>query len=295
MATPTFTYDNKAIRESLLSYLTNIDPVEDQLYVGLKKDKATAPYHQWVKDTLNAPATNAQVEGADASFAARVAPTRSANYTQIIRRDIMVSGSDKAANAVGFNDRFTYETEKALKEWRRDAELAVLRGSLASGSGSAARQMAGIKAQITTNLTSSSGVSLSESMFNDYLQNAWTQGGLIDEIYSGARLKRRISGFSGGNVKNVDAKDKRIVNSVDWYLSEFGLTKMFMHRFMTYDNDVNYDLLGLQSDKWGIAHLRDPHYEEVAKTGDANKGMIIGEPTVEALAENSSFLTTKLL
>src|SRR5437667_12609097 len=110
MASPTFTYDNKAIRESLLSYLTNIDPVEDQLYVGLKKDKANQPYHQWVRDTLNAPATNAQTEGADASFANRVAPTRSANYTQIIRRDIMVSVSDRASNAVGFNDRFTYET-----------------------------------------------------------------------------------------------------------------------------------------------------------------------------------------
>ncbi len=295
MATPTFTYDNKAIRESLLNYLTNIDPVEDQLYVGLKKDKANAVFHQWVKDTLNPPIVNAQVEGADASFISRVAPTRAGNYTQIIRRDVMVSGSDRASNSVGFNDRYTYETQKALKEWRRDAELAVLRGTLASGSGSTVRQMAGIKSWVTTNLTNPSGVSLSETMFNDYLQNAWTQGGVVDEIYTGARLKRRISGFSGGNVKNVDAKDKRIVNTVDWYMSDFGLVKMFMHRFMTYDNDINYDLLGLQSDKWHIAHLRDPHYEEIAKTGDASKGMIIGEPTVEALAQESSFLTKNLL
>lgn len=295
MPSPTFTYDNKAIRESLLNFLTNIDPVEDQLYVGLQKNTATQPYHQWVKDTLNPVAINAQVEGADATFAARTAPTRDANYTQIIRRDFMVSGSDKASNAVGFKDRYTYETQKAMKEWRRDAEYAILRGTLASGTGSAARYMKGIKAFITTNLTVPSGVSLSETMFNDYIQNSWNQGGKIDEIYTGPRLKRRISGFSGGSVKNVDAKDKRLVNVVDWYDSEFGLVKMFMHRFMTADNDTNYDLLGIQSDKWGIAHLRDPHYEDIAKTGDATKGMIIGEPTVEALAEQSSFLTKNLL
>lgn len=293
MAT-TNTYDDRAIRESLLAVITNIDPVEDQLYVGLQKSSTDQPYHQWLNDTLGAVGTNAQIEGADATFADRTNPTRKANFTQILRKDFMVSGSDRASNTAGFKDRYTYEMKKAMKEWRRDAEYAVLRGSLASGTGSAARRMGGIKSQITTNLTNQSGVSLSEVMLNDYLQNTWAQGGNVNAVYVGGRLKRRISGFST-NTRDISASDKRLVSPVDIYDSDFGVVKLFKHRFMTADNDVNYDIMGLQEDKWAIAHLRDPHYEELAKTGDATKGMIIGELTVEGRAENSSFLTKNLL
>jgi hypothetical protein len=47
-------------------------------------------------------------------------------------------------NNAGFSDRMSYEMEKALKEWKQDAEFALMRSTIACGSGSAARSMKGL-------------------------------------------------------------------------------------------------------------------------------------------------------
>lgn len=298
MAT-TFSYTDAAIRESLLDVVTNITPEIDPLYTGLQKSTADQPYHQWLTDTLAAVGTNAQTEGADPSYADRTNPTRKTNWTQIIRKDVLVSATDRASNTAGFADRFTYEVQKATKEWRRDAEFAILRGSLASGSGSAARQMAGIKAQITTLATSQSGVSLSETILNNYLQNAWNQGGEPDMILVGGTLKRRIDGFNANsnNTRYVQAEDKKIVNTVQMYVSSFGTHELMLHRLVDISGDVNSTIYGLQKDKFAVAHLRgrEPELVKPAITGDATKAFVIGELTLEARAENSSFYAERHL
>lgn len=291
MAT-TFTYDDKAIRESLLDLVVNIDPVETTLYSSLQKSSADQPFHQWLVDTLAAVGANAQIEGADPAFANRTNPTRKSNMTQIVRKDFLVSESDKAANTAGFKDRYAYEMQKAMKEWKRDTELALLRGSLISGTGSAARQLAGVKAQVTTLVTSQSGVSLSEATLNSYLQNAWAQGGEVDTVLVGGTLKRRISGFTANNTRFVQAQSNAIDATINVYDSDFGRIEVAKHRYATIAGDVNFDIYGIQKDKWAVAHLRDPKYVEVPRTGDASKGYIIGELTLEGRAENSSFVAT---
>lgn len=293
----TFTYTDQAVRESLLDVITNISPEIDPLYTGLQKSTADQPFHQWLTDTLAAVGTNAQVEAADPTYADRTNPARKTNWTQIVRKDVLVSQTDRASNTAGFEDRFTYEVQKAMKEWRRDAELAILRGSLASGSGSAARQMAGVKAQITTLATSQSGISLSETMLNNYLQNAWNQGGDVDMILVGGTLKRRIDGFSANNTRFVQAEDKKIVNTISTYVSSFGVHELMLHRLVDLSTDTNSQIFGLQKDKWAVAHLRGrtPELVKPAITGDATKGYVIGELTVEARAENSSFVAERHL
>lgn len=298
MAT-TFSYDDSAIRESLLDVITNITPEIDPLYTGLQKSEAQQPFHQWLTDTLAAVGTNAQIEGADATYANRTNPTRKTNWTQIVRKDVQVSGTDRASNTAGFKDRYKYEVQKAMKEWRRDAELAILRGSLASGSGSAARQMAGIKAQITTLATNPSGVSLSETMLNSYLQNAWNQGGEPDLILVGGTLKRRIDGFNANsnNTRYIDAGDQKLVNTVVRYVSSFGVHDLQLHRLVDISGDTNSTIYGLQRDKWAVSHLtgREPSLVQGATTGDSTKAFIVGELTVEGRAENSSFYAERLL
>lgn len=293
----TSSYTDRAVRESLMDMVTNISPEIDPLYTGLQKFTADQPYHQWLTDTLAAVGTNAQAEAADPDYAARTNPARVANYTQIVRKDVLVSETDRASNTAGFADRFTYEVQKATKEWRRDAELAILRGSLASGNGSTSRQMAGIKAQITTLATSQSGVSLSETILNNYLQNAWNQGGEIDAVLVGGNLKRRIDGFSANNTRFVQAGDKKIVNTISTYVSSFGVHDLMLHRLVDLAADQGSTVYGIQRDKWGVAHLRNrtPELVKPAQTGDAAKGYVIGELTTVGLAENSSFYGEKHL
>lgn len=286
----TYTYTDPAIRESLLDVITNIDPMETTLYSKLKKGKTDQPFSQWMTDTLAPASLVARVEGFDPTFADRTNPVRKSNYTQIISAEFQVSGSERASNTAGFKDRYSYEMDKAMKEWKRYAEFAILRSSIISGTGSAARQMNGVRAQITTLTTSQSGVSLSENILNSYLQNAWAQGGEVDLVLVGGVLKRRISGFTANNTRFVQANSNNIDAVVNVYDSDFGRVEVAKHRYVTIAGDTNFDIIGLQTDKWQVAHLDDPHYEEIAKTGYSSKGMIVGELTLQGLAENSSFI-----
>ncbi len=82
---------------------------------------------------------------------------------------------------------------------------------------------------------------------------------------------------------------------MDIYESDFGIVKLFKHRYITQSADTNFDIIGIQSDKFRVATLRAPQHQSIAKTGDATKGMIVGELTLEFLAEKSSFKATTVL
>ncbi len=296
MATTAYTYDDGAMREDLLDIITNISPTETQLLSGLGVTSATNILHEWSTDTLDTAGENAQVEGADATYGALTNPTRLTNHTQIISKPYRVSGSVRAIDAAGYEDRLSYEAMKAMKNWKNDVEFALMRGSLACGSGSAARRLKGVKRFMTNNNhTSQSGVSLTERMFNDYLQNVWDDGVEVDAVYAAMYLKRKISGFTAGNTKNIKAEDKRLVNSVDVYEADAAkLVKLFAHRYVTVSGDVNYDLVGLNEDLWKVSYLRKPITEPLAKTGDADKEQVIGELTLECRHKDAGFWTEKL-
>lgn len=288
-----FTYDDSARRESLLDIITNIDPTETQLSTGLGQSQATNTLHQFPADTLKVPGANAQVEGSDASYSvAPTNPSRNTNICQIVRIDFNVTDTERDVNHAGFQDRYAYELNKALTEWKNDAEFALMRAAVASGNDSTARQMNGVKSYMATNITSQSGVSLSEKMLNDYLQNCWTSGGNVDEIYLGAVLKRRVSGFTANATKFEANDDRRLVNAVDVYESDFGVHKLFKHRYVTTSGDTNLDIVGIENARWYVAYLREPKHVPLAKTGSATKGMVEGELTLEGRAEKSSFLAT---
>lgn len=291
----TYTYDDGARREDLLDIITNIDPQETQLLSGLGTSTAKDIFHQFSIDTLKSVGTNAFIESVDASYADRTDPTRLNNVCQIVRVGYDVSDTEREINAAGFNDRYSYEGQKALKEWKNDAEFALVRGSLACGSGSAARRLRGLKNSLSL-VTSQSGVSLTEVILNDRFQNVWDNGTEINAIYSGMYLKRKISGFTAGSTKNINSDDKRLVNSVDVYQADAAkMVKLFAHRYVTISGDTNYDLVGIDEDKIKVAYLRKPFTRELAKTGDSTKGEVVGEMTLEVRHYNAGFWTKALL
>lgn len=276
--------------------ITNLDFKENQLFTGLGTSTARAINHEWLKDTLKTPASNAAVEGADASYAARTNPTRLQNVTQILTIPYEVTDTDRECNQAGFSDRMSYEMEKALKEWKQDAEFALMRSTQACGSGSVARAMCGLKACLTLT-TTYSAVSLSEVMLNDYLQNVWNKGVEVNAAYASMTLKRRISGFTAGATKNVETTDKRLVNSVDIYQADAAKSvKLFAHRFVTVaGTDTNNNLVGINEDFFKKAFLRTPKNVPLAKVGDSSRNMIVGEMTLEYKHPDAGFNCVNLL
>lgn len=293
---PVFSYDSGARRESLLDIITNISPHENWLMKNLAKSTATNTLHEWVTDTLTAPAAQSIIEGSDAAHTSTSNPGRVTNWTQIIRTDVTVTDSERARNYPGFQDRYRYEMGKKMEEWGNNSEFNLLRSALVTGLGSGtARTMKGLSSAITTLTTTPSGISLSENMLNAYLQNAWNQGGKVTDLLVGATLKRRISAFTANGTKYFEQQEKELVNVVDQYVSDFGPVSVHLHRYVTQSGDTNFDIIGIQRDKFRVAYFREPEHVELAKTGSATNGMIEGELTLEYLAENSSFTSLKVL
>lgn len=293
--TGAYQYDDKAVREDLLSILTNLSPTDNQLVSGLATSSASSVLHEWLTDTLGSVKDNAAAEGADFTYPTLTNPTRLFNYTQTFTQPYQVSGTERAVNTAAFNDRFSYEATKAMKMIKNDMEYAVLRGSLACGTGSAARRLRGIKNFLSL-VTSQSGISLTETILNDLLQVQWDNGSECNAIYGGMYMKRKISAFTAGATKNVNLTDRRLVNAVDVYEADAAkVVKLFAHRHMTVSGDTNYDIMGLDEDKFRIAYLRKPETLELAKTGDSDKGAILTEATVECLHNHAGFLSKAML
>lgn len=292
-----YTYDDGLLREDLLDLITNLTPKETQLFSGLGTAMAKSIRHEWGKDTLDTVATNAKVEGASSSGRALTNPARLINYCQIQEKVYDVSDTERAVDSAGFEDRLSYEAEKAMKSLANDAEFALMRSSLVCGSGSGARQMKGLKNWFTSNnYTSQSGVSLSETMLNDYFQSVWDDGTMVNAVYAPMRLKRRISSFTAGSTKNVDAADRRLFNAVDIYQADAATNvKLFPHRYVTVSGDTNHDLIGVNEDLLRVAFLRKPKTEPLAKTGDSTLERVVHELTLEVYHEDAGFHTAALL
>jgi len=291
-----FTYDDEAMREDLLGVLTNLTPTETQLVSGLGVSKASNIHHEWLMDTLNAVKVNAYIEGTDASYADLTHPTRLTNTCQIFREAFKVSDTEKSVNTAGFSDRYAYEATKALKELKNDMEYALMRGTIVCGDATAAaRTLRGIKYSLSL-ITAQSGVSLTEAILNDYLQNVWAEGTEVNALYGGMYLKRKISAFTANSTMNLDAKDRRLVNAIDIYQADAArLVKLFAHRYVYVSGDTNYDLVGINEDLFRVAYLRKPFTRELAKTGDAEKGEVGCECTLENLHYNAGFWSSQHL
>lgn len=293
-----FTYPDVARRESLLDIMGMLDPTETQLLTGLQSSVANNTLHEWTLDTLEAVATNAQGEGADAPTDAAADPTRPQNVTQIFAKTAKVTGSENADNLkrVG-GQRMARELMKKMKALKNDIEFALVRGSIASGLASTnqARQLAGIKNWITSNTSNYSGATLDETTLNDMFQAAWNRGAMIDAVYAPMKGKRRISGFTAGTTKQTDVTDRRLILAVDVYQADAAkLVKLFPHRHVTISGDYGttatpgFDILALQEDTWAVAYYRKPFTKDIAETGDFTAKELITELTLEARQQGAN-------
>jgi hypothetical protein len=289
-----YTYPDVARRESLLDAMNMLEPTDTQLLSGIMQGPANNTLHEWTIDTLEAVGDNANAEGADAPADASNDPTRPQNVTQIFAKTAKVTGSENADNLKRVSGkRMNRELVKKMKALKNDIELALVRGTIASGvasnSAASARRLKGVKSWITTNTSNYSGVSLTETILNDIFEAQWNQGAQSDSVYSSMKGKRRVSSFTAGATKQVDIKDRRLILAVDVYSSDAAkLVKLFPHRHVTRSGDYGttatpgFDLLSLVEDTWGTAWYRRPFTKDLAETGDFTAKEILTELTLEA-------------
>jgi hypothetical protein len=285
-------YDDTSRREDLLSIVGDVSPDDTPLATMLKTSTANDPLHQWLEDYITPPNTVTTVaEGAAATYAALTQPVRRTNLTTIVNKTYRVSGTERAVKPGNNQDALDFQASRALRQWKMDQEYVLVNGALSSGTSGTAQTMAGLRGVITTLYTArNSGTSLSETEFQDMHQHSWEQGGTensFDLVLVPFGLKRKIDGFTAGATKYVDQTDKKLTQPVAIYETSAGIARIMQHRYVQ-SSAGTCAFFGIKEDLFRIAYLRKPFREMLAKDGDRENGQIVGEFTLEYLAERSS-------
>ena len=295
------TYDAVGNREDLQNVIYNISPTDTPFMSSIGTGTATFTKHEWQTDSLAAAAANAQAEGEDSPTAALSATTRVLNYTQISYKPVMVSGTQEKVIHAGVNSELAYQIAKAGKELKRDMELALtgkVNAGAGSGNGASARTSRGFESWTTTNNTYGSGGSnssgavtdgtqraLTETILKTEIKNCYDNGGDPDLLIVGSFNKQKISGFTGNSTRMDMAEDRRLVTTIDVYVSDFGEVRVMADRVL---RSSGRSALVVQSDMFATGYLRPFQTIELAKTGDAEKRLLLAEWTLIAKNEASS-------
>ena len=293
-------------REDLTDVIYDISPTDTPIMSSIGKTKATSVYHEWQTDSLAAATTaNALVEGASATEASITPTTRLGNYTQIVGKTVMVSGTLLASDLAGRKSEMAYQLAKASAEIKRDIETIITanQGQTAGSSGSSARKMGSLLSYIKTN-TSKNGTSVTgvdpttlgvstrtdgstraftETILKDVIAKVFASGGTPSALFVSPAQKQVVSGFTGLAAQRYQVPTNgqaTILAGADLYQSDFGVLQIVPNRFMR-----TRDALILDPEYAALAYLRPFQTNDIAKVGDADKKQILAELTLEVRNE----------
>lgn len=298
-------------REDLEDFIYNISPTDTPFMSRAGRGKANAVYHEWQTEALAAAvATNAAIEGDDATNTTVVPTVRLGNYAQIAQYAFGVTGTQQAVTRAGIKDEMAHQLVIFGKRMKRDMESQLTQNKASSSGGAGtARVSASLESWLSTNWTSQgSGGSPSSSGFQSgivaapvdnstagtvteanvkaIIRAAWTQGGSPDTIMVGPFNRTKVSAFTGiATPYNplTGAKPATIVASADIYVSDFGKVSVVANRFQR-----DQTLFVLDFDYWSIAYLRPMQKKDLAKTGDADRKQMLCEYTLVSKNEAAS-------
>jgi len=316
IVTNTFTtFDAKGIREDLSNIITNIAPEETPYMSNVGRESISNSLFEWQTDTLASAAANKQLEGDDVtSFDSVTATVRLQNYAQISRKTIVLSATEETVNKAGRRSELAYQIAKRSAELKRDQEFSMLNGAVAAaGNTTTARGTASLQAFIKTNYdmqtnganpsytTVPTGArsdgnvrTFTETILKNVIQQVWTSGGTPKILMTGPVNKQRVSGFSGiaSSRFNIDggARPATIIGAADIYVSDFGNVQVVPNRFQR-----ERDAFVIDPDYAKVTTLRPYQQVELAKTGDAEKRMLIVEWGHKVLAENAHGIAADLI
>lgn len=310
MALPTSTfssYDAVGNREDLTDVIYNVDPTETPFLTSIGRAKASNVLHEWQTDSLaSASATNAVLEGDDATTDSTSATTRLSNSCQISDKVPRVTGTQQAIVSAGRKDELAYQIVKRAKELRRDMESSLTANNAeVTGNSTTARELGGLEAWYTSNVSRDSGGSsgsagntaatdgtqrdVTEAMIKTVVKSCWDNGGDPDCFMCGSWVKQKISEMNGNATREVSAKDQRLYASIDIYHGDFGVYEIVPNRFSRARS-----LHILQKDMWAVAYLRPVQMANLAKTGDSERRQLIVEYTLESRNEAASGIVADL-
>jgi hypothetical protein len=311
------TFSAKGIREDLSDVIYRISPEDTPFIQNAGKSSAKNTLFEWQTDALDAVDTaNAQLEGDDidsAGYQSATPTVRLGNYCQISRKSIVVSGTNDSVTKAGRKSEIAYQMAKRSAELKRDMEaIALANQACVAGNSTTARKTGSMLAFITTN-TDKGGTGVdpvytslpnaargegtqrafTEAILKTVLQKVWTAGGSPSMLMVGPVNKAKASAFTGIAQIRKEASGQKaatIIGAADVYVSDFGNVSIIPNRFQR-----ERDGLVVDPEYVDIAYLRPFQTVDLAKTGDAEKKMLLVEWAVKVKAEGAHGLCADLL
>lgn len=321
MAVPSGTFQTHGavgIREDLSDIIYDISPTDTPFLSNIRRGSCSNTSPEWQTDALDAATSgNAQIEGDDANVNTAVATKRFKNHTQIFTKAPFVSDTQRAVNTAGRRDELAYQIMKRGRELKRDMEKTLCGTQAATAGGAAsARVLAGVGSWIfgegaaiagnglglgaaatTPSITSGApgtaptagtATAVTEANLKSAIALAWEDGGDPTLVLMKALDKQTMSGFSGIATQYRDNAGSMgpavIIGAADVYVSDFGTHYLVASRFMAAGN-----VYGIDPEYWEVQYLRPISQKEIAKTGDAEKRLIVAEATLCSKNPDASF------
>jgi hypothetical protein len=294
-------------REELDNFVSMITPTDTPIYSMAGKEKAESKHPEWEYEDLDTPADNAQPEGNEYDFDAVTAPTRVGNYTQIFTKTFLFSGTQQAVDNAGPAEKRAHELMKKGKALRKDIEFSIV--SNVASTNADPRRSGGLPTWLTTNVSRdagganggfSSGVTTVETtgtlrawtkaMTDSVLQSVYNQGGDVTTVVVSPYNKGVFATFmSDSNVASfryaAGKGTNTIIGTADIYEGPLGTVKVVPNRVMAGSAAIARRVYVMDPSMVKWKTLRPIQEDKVAKTGDAEKGVLIAEGTLKVVNE----------
>jgi len=294
------TYDVSTIREDLQDALVSISPTETPFMSSIGRRSVSNTYFEWPVIELAAASNSNRVAEGEAA-PGNDAPTnalRLANYTQISDKVVEVSDTNEAVNGAGDAQRKAKQIAYKHKELKRDMETMLVgdNNAAVAGSSGTARETASLTAFLKTNVDRGTGGAnptlsgstegypnaaatdgtlraLTETMLKGVIASCWDEGAEPTIVLCGSGVKQKISStFTGSATRYRDISDKKVVASIDLYVSDFGELQIVPTRFIR-----SRDVFVLDPSYARVGYLQTTKQKPLARTGHSDRTLISTE------------------
>ena len=217
-------------------------------------------------------------EGDDGVVDRSVARSRKNNSFQIFKREVAVSGTTKAIKSAGVPSEFNYQIGQRMLELNRELGMSHLQGvKIATGSDTVYRSMDGVRnvVRIGGN-TITTSEALSEGAVNALATLVWNDGGQVDLAVGHENQMAKFAELYKDKIR-LAPSDRQVGRFITKFLTDKGIEiDLVTDRWA-----LKGDLLLVDSSRLSLHALqgRALHMEPLAKTGDADRAMIVGEYT----------------
>lgn len=293
-------------REELSDVVSRITPEDTPIYSLIAKETAKSVHPEWETDELAAPADNKQLEGDEYTFGATTPPARLGNYTQILRKEGIISNTQETVDEAGPVQKVKYQKLKKGVELRKDVEYSIVAANPSVGG--ATRASGSLSTWIATNVSRGSGGgnggynsgtgltvaptngtqrAFTKTIMDDVMKQGYESGANFGHVVVSPYVKSVFVTFmSDSNVASFryaasNGKNNSIVATADVYEGPYGKVMIHPNRVMSAGSSpaararnaffIDREMLAW---KW-LRKIKED--KDLAKTGDAKKFALIGE------------------